>query len=96
MWMRCQYLYLEATRETWLSKMSVTKKNLAGKVSRGLPGSQKGDEAFQDVRHQEEFGGKSVAWVRGGSGKSFQALYHHLRKWGYIHDYKKPETYYLY
>ncbi len=30
-WMRCQYLYLEATRETNLSKMSVTRKDLAGK-----------------------------------------------------------------
>ncbi len=34
-WMRCKYLYLEATRETKLSKMSVTRKNLAGEVSRG-------------------------------------------------------------
>jgi hypothetical protein len=30
-WMRCKYLYLEAPRETNLSKMSVTRKDLVGK-----------------------------------------------------------------
>jgi hypothetical protein len=54
--MRRQNLYLEATRETKLSKMSGTRKNLAGKGhgDEGLifiPGGHEGDEALQDVRH---------------------------------------------
>jgi hypothetical protein len=63
-----KYLYLEATGETKLSKMSVTRKNLAGKghvdgVEIFITGGHKGDESFQDVRYQEEFGGKSVTWM---------------------------------
>ncbi len=67
MWMWCKYLYQEATRETKLSKMSVTRKNWAEEVSR------RWDDNIYIWRPigrwssprcpspgQEEFGGKGV------------------------------------